>query len=44
MWRSKRLGTVTRRMVGALTGAPEFNVVTFALLLNFAWEILHAPL
>ncbi len=31
-------------MVGALTGAPEFNVVTFALLLNFAWEILHAPL
>lgn len=44
MWRPKRLGTVTRRMVGALTGTPEFNVATFALLLNFAWEILQAPL
>lgn len=27
-----------------MTGAPEFNVVIFALLLNFAWEILQAPL
>ena len=44
MWRSARLGKVATRMVGAVTGAPEFNVVIFALLLNFAWEILQAPL
>ena len=27
-----------------MTDTPEFNVATFALLLNFAWEILQAPL
>jgi hypothetical protein len=27
-----------------VTGTPEFNVAIFALLLNFAWEILQAPL
>lgn len=27
-----------------MTEAPEFNVVLFALLLNFAREILQAPL
>lgn len=28
----------------ALTGTPEFNVAIFALLLNFSWEVLQAPL
>jgi hypothetical protein len=27
-----------------VTDTPELNVVAFALLLNFAWEILQAPL
>jgi len=27
-----------------VTDSPEFNVAIFALLLNFAWEILQAPL
>ena len=27
-----------------MTGTPEFNVAIFALLLNFVWEILQAPL
>lgn len=44
MWRTERLGKVARGVVGAVTGTPEFNVATFALLLNFAWEILQAPL
>ena len=44
MWRLERFGTVASRSVGAVTGDPEFNVATFALLLNFAWEILQAPL
>ena len=44
MWRTDRLGTTASRVVGAVTGAPEFNVTIFALLLNFAWEILQAPL
>lgn len=30
--------------LAALTWLPEFNVVVFALLLNFPWEILQAPL
>lgn len=44
MWRTERLGTTARRVAGAVTGTPEFNVAIFALLLNFAWEILQAPL
>ena len=32
------------RAVSAVTDTPEFNTVIFALLLNFAWEILQAPL
>ena len=44
MWRAERLGTAVRLAVGAATGSPEFNVAAFALLLNFAWEILQAPL
>ena len=32
------------RLLGALTVTPEFNLVVFALLLNFPWEVLHAPL
>ena len=32
------------RAVSAVTDAPEVNVAAFALLLNFAWEILQAPL
>ena len=43
MWRSDRLGTTASRVAGAVTGSPEFNVAIFALLLNFAWEILQAP-
>lgn len=30
--------------VRALTWTPEFNVAIFALLLNFPWELLQAPL
>jgi len=36
-----------RRVFPALmpvTGSPEFNLAVFALLLNFPWEILQAPL
>ena len=44
MWRSDRLGTTASRVAGAVTGSPEFNVAIFALLLNFAWEILQARL
>ena len=43
MWRTERLGTTASRVAGAVTSTPEFNVATFALLLNFAWEILQAP-
>ena len=44
MLRPERVGTRLGRAVGALTDSPEFNVAAFALLLNFAWEILQAPL
>lgn len=44
MWRLDRFRPAVSRAVHAVTGAPEFNVVIFALLLNFAWEILQAPL
>lgn len=44
MLRTEQLGTGASRVVGAVTATPEFNVATFALLLNFAWEILQAPL
>ena len=35
--------TVTRLM-RALSVTPEFNLAVFALLLNFPWEVLQAPL
>ena len=44
MWRLERCRAAAIRAVGVVTGTPEFNVATFALLLNFAWEILQAPL
>ena len=44
MWRNRRRSTTFSRAVSAVTDTPEFNVATFALLLNFAWEILQAPL
>ena len=44
MLRPERVGTRLGRAVRAPTDTPEFNVVAFALLLNFAWEILQAPL
>ena len=44
MGRTERLGRRAIRAVNAVTDTPEFNVATFALLLNFAWEILQAPL
>ena len=44
MWRTERFGTTASRVVSVVTGTPEFNVAIFALLLNFAWEILQAPL
>ena len=44
MRRTERLGTMAGRVAGAVTATPEFNVAIFALLLNFAWEILQAPL
>ena len=44
MLRTERGGSKASRSVSAVTDAPEFNVAVFALLLNFAWEILQAPL
>lgn len=32
------------RRLRALTATPEFNLAVFALLLNFPWEVLQAPL
>lgn len=39
MYRIERLDTTASRVAGAVTSTSEFNVATFALLLNFAWEI-----
>ena len=44
MLRTERVGFRASRAISAVTDAPEFNVAAFALLLNFAWEILQAPL
>jgi hypothetical protein len=44
MWRTEHRSGGSSRAVSAVTDAPEFNVAIFALLLNFAWEILQAPL
>ena len=44
MRRNERLDRRASRAVSAVTDSPEFNVAIFALLLNFAWEILQAPL
>jgi hypothetical protein len=32
------------RLLRALSVTPEFNLAVFALLLNFPWEVLQAPL
>ena len=32
------------RLLRASTATPEFNLAVFALLLNFPWEVLQAPL
>lgn len=32
------------RLLSAMTATPEFNLAVFALLLNFPWEVLQAPL
>ena len=32
------------RTLRAVAGMPEWNVAIFALLLNFPWEVLQAPL
>ena len=32
------------KRLNALTWTPEFNVVLFALLLNYPWEFLQVPL
>jgi hypothetical protein len=32
------------RLLRALSAAPEFNLAVFALLLNFPWEVLQAPM
>ena len=34
----------TTRFLRALSAAPEFNLALFALLLNFPWEVVQAPL
>ena len=34
----------TTRFLRVLSAAPEFNLALFALLLNFPWEVLQAPL
>lgn len=39
-FRCRRGGRTPR----AVTGMPEWNVAIFALLLNFPWEVLQAPL
>ena len=44
MLRTERFGRKVSQAVSAVTDTPEFNVAVFALLLNFAWEILQAPL
>lgn len=36
--------TTATRLLRALTATPEFNLAVFALLLNFPWEVLQAPL
>jgi hypothetical protein len=41
------MSSLWRRVLSAHTsvaGSPEFNLAVFALLLNFPWEILQAPL
>ena len=38
------LGARVRASWRAVVASPEANVATFALLLNFPWEILQAPL
>lgn len=38
------MGHTAAREWRALTAAPEFNLAVFALLLNFPWEVLQAPL
>lgn len=40
--RSAQRSAVTR--LRALIATPEWSVATFALLLNFPWEVLQAPL
>lgn len=32
------------RLLRALSATPEFNLAVFALLLNFPWEVMQAPL
>ena len=44
MLRTERFGRKVSQAVSAVTDTPEFNLAVFALLLNFAWEILQAPL
>lgn len=44
MWRAEHRSSGISQAVSAVTDTPEFNVAVFALLLNFAWEILQAPL
>lgn len=44
MWRTEHRSSGISRAVSAVTNTPEFNVAVFGLLLNFAWEILQAPL
>ena len=41
--RIERLGAKIRARLGVITAAPEVNVVIFALLLNFPWEMLQVP-
>lgn len=38
----RRLGRLVR--LRSILDTPEFNIVIFALLLNFPWEVLQAPL
>jgi hypothetical protein len=37
-------GNAANRTVGAVIDSPEINLAIFALLLNFAWEVLQAPM
>ena len=43
MLQTDRWSTKASRALSTVTDTPAFNLTVFALLLNFAWEILQSP-